>query len=112
MFIPSWYQQPIVQLVSEPATKLPYNKLQYPTYVKDTYLDVHIRVFKNTIKANGETMELDIINLFGFTLRDNIFEWGENYVQDHPNCTFEELEQTFCKRFRTINNDHEFYMQL
>jgi hypothetical protein len=22
------------------------------------------------------------------------------------------LEQTFCKRFRTINNDHEFYMQL
>jgi hypothetical protein len=112
MFIPSWYQPPIAQLVSEPTIKLPYNKLQYPTYVKDTYLDVHIRVFKNAIKANGETMEVDIINLFGFTFKDNISKWGENYVQDHPNCTFEELEQTFCKRFKTIKNDHEFYMQL
>jgi hypothetical protein len=87
MFIP-----PIVQLVSEPATKLPYMKLQYPTYVKNTNLDAHIRVFKKAIKANGEIMEVDIINLFGFILKDNIFEWDENYVQDHPNCTFEELE--------------------
>jgi hypothetical protein len=110
MFIPSWYQPPIVQLVSEPATKLPYNKLQYPTYVKDTYLDVHIRVFKNAIKANGETMEVDIINLFGFTFRDNISEWGENYVQDHPNCTFEEFGTNILQVFRTIKNDHEFYM--
>jgi hypothetical protein len=49
-------------------------------------------MFKKAIKANGETMEVDIINLFGFTLEDNIFEWGENYFQNHPNCTFEELE--------------------
>jgi len=47
-------------------------------------------------------MEVDIINMFGFTFKDNIYEWGENYVQDHPNCTFEELEQTFCKWFKTI----------
>jgi hypothetical protein len=72
-------------------------KLQYPTYVKDINLDAHIRVFKKAIKANGEIMEVDIINLFGFILRDNISEWGENYVQDHPNCTFKELEQTFHK---------------
>jgi hypothetical protein len=45
-------------------------------------------MFKKAIKANGET----IINLFGFTFKDNIFEWGEIYVQDHPNCTFEKLE--------------------
>ncbi len=73
-------------------------KLQYPTYVKHTKLDAHIRVFKKAIKANGETMEVDIINMFGFTLRNNIFEWGENFVQNHPNCTFEKLEQTFYKR--------------
>ncbi len=42
-------------------------------------------------------VEIDIINLFGFTLRGNISEWGENYVQDHLNCTFEKLEQAFCK---------------
>jgi hypothetical protein len=87
-------------------------KLQYPTYVKDINLDAHIKVFKMTIKANGETMEADIINMFGFTFKDNIFEWGENYVQDHPNCTFKELEQTFCKQFKIVKNDEEVYMQL
>jgi hypothetical protein len=56
-------------------------------------------------------VEVDIINLFGFTLKDNISKWGKNYVQDHPNCTFEELEQTFCKRFITMKNDEEVYMQ-
>ncbi len=80
MFTPSWYQPLVVQLVLEPTTKLPYRKLQYPTYVKDTDPDTHIRVFKKAIKANGETMEANIINLFGFTLRDSIFEWCENYV--------------------------------
>ncbi len=68
-------------------------KLQYPIYVKDTDPNVHIRVFKKAIKTNGETLEANIMNLFGFTLRDNIFERGENYVQDHPNCIFKELEQ-------------------
>ncbi len=63
-------------------------KLQYPTYVKDTNPDAHIRVFKKAIKANGETMEVDIINLFRFTLRDSIFEWGENYVQDPSKMHF------------------------
>jgi hypothetical protein len=74
MFIPPWYQPPIVQPVLELATKPPYKKLQYPTYIRDTGLDVHIRVVKKEIKANGETMEVDIINLFGFTCTDNIFE--------------------------------------
>jgi hypothetical protein len=72
-------------------------KLQYPTYLKDIDSDVHIRVFKKGIETNGEMGEADIINLFGFTLRDNIFEWGKNYLQNHPNCTFKKLEQTFCK---------------
>jgi hypothetical protein len=28
-------------------------------------------------------VEADIINLFGFTLRDNIFKGGENFIEDH-----------------------------
>jgi hypothetical protein len=80
MFIPPWYQPPIVQPISEPTTKLPYKKQQYPTYVKYTDPNVHIIVFKKTIKVNGETMEVDIINLFDFSWKDNIFEWGENYI--------------------------------
>jgi hypothetical protein len=87
-------------------------KSQHPIYVKDVDPNVHIKVFQKAIKANGETVESNIINLFGFTLKDNIFEWGENYVQNHPNCIFEDLEQTFCKQFRTIKNDEEVYMQL
>jgi hypothetical protein len=55
-------------------------------------------------------MEVDIINLFGFTLKDNIFEWGENFIQDHPNCTFEKLEQAFCKRFIAVKNNEVVYM--
>ncbi len=47
--------------------------LQYPTYVKDTNSDAHIRVFKKAIKANGEIMEANIINFFGFIVRDNVF---------------------------------------
>jgi hypothetical protein len=57
-------------------------------------------VFKKAIKINGETMEAKIINLFGFTLKDNISKWGENYVQDHTNCTFEKMEQTYCKQLK------------
>jgi hypothetical protein len=57
-------------------------------------------------------MEVDIINLFGFTLRDNILEWGNFFVQDHPNYTFKELEQGFCKCFRIVKNDEKIYMQL
>jgi len=56
-------------------------------------LNAHITILKKAIKINREIMEANIINMFGFTFRDNIFEWGENYVQNHPNCNFEKLEQ-------------------
>jgi hypothetical protein len=64
----------------KPATKLPYKKLQYPTYVKNIDLNARIRVFKKAIKVNGETMEANIINMFGFTFKDNVYEWVENYI--------------------------------
>ncbi len=67
------YQPPNVQPILEPTTKLPSRKLQYPTYVKDTDPDAHIKVFKKVIKANGEVVEANVINLFGFTFRDNLY---------------------------------------
>jgi hypothetical protein len=42
-------------------------------------------------------MEVNIINLLGFTFEDNISKWGDNYIRDHPNYIFEELEQAFYK---------------
>jgi hypothetical protein len=55
--------------------RLPPNKpyhwsLNYPEYVKDCNLDPHVRVFKTTIKTNGETKEVKIVNMFSFTLKD------------------------------------------
>jgi hypothetical protein len=35
------------------------------------------RVFKKAIKTNDEIMEVNIINMFSFTLRDNISKWGK-----------------------------------
>jgi hypothetical protein len=87
-----------------------YVKLQYPTSVKDIDLDAHYRIFKKTIKANGEMVEINIINIIGFILKDTIFEWGGNFVQDHPNYIFEKLKQTFHKQFKTMKNDEEAYM--
>jgi hypothetical protein len=66
MFMPPWY--PPIVILSKPISKFPYRKLQYPTYMKDIDPYAHIRVFKKIIKVNGETMETDIINMFGFTL--------------------------------------------
>jgi hypothetical protein len=88
--MPPWY--PSITIQFERTNNLPYQKLQYPTYVKDINLDVHIKIFKKIIKTNGEIVEANIINLFGFVLQYNILEWGKNFVQDHPNCTFEKLE--------------------
>jgi hypothetical protein len=59
--MPPWF--PLIVVEYEPTSNLPYKKLQYPTYVKDTNFDVHIRVFKKVIRANEETVEVNIINL-------------------------------------------------
>jgi hypothetical protein len=108
MFVPPWY--PLVASQSKPTSKLPYRKLQYPTYMKVLILMLTSKFSKKKIKTNREIMEVDIINLFGLTLQDNISKWGKNFLQDHPNYTFEELEQMFYKRFQIVKNNKEIYM--
>ncbi len=54
---------------------LPPNKpccgpLNYPKYVKDSNRDVHVRVLKANIGANGERDDAEIVNLFYYTFRD------------------------------------------
>jgi hypothetical protein len=62
--------------------------LNYLEYVKNSDQDAHVRIFKATIKANGETKYADIVNLFSFTLRDTVFDWCNNYMGGYPNCIF------------------------
>jgi hypothetical protein len=33
-----------------------------------------------------------------------------NFVQNHPNYAFDEMEQAFYKRFWTMKNDEEIYI--
>jgi hypothetical protein len=59
--------------------------------VKDFDLNVHVKVFKVAIRANGETKDVKIINLFSFIIKDIMSTWCSNYMGDYPNCIFVEL---------------------
>ncbi len=76
--------------------------LNYLEYVKDSNLDAHVRVFKPTIKANGETKYAEIVNLLSFTLRDIVFNWCNNYMGNYLDCTFAKLQLTFCTWFKIV----------
>ncbi len=70
----------------------PYHRpLDYPKYVKDFDLDVHVRIFKATIRTNSETDDVKIVNMFNFTFKDIVSNWCNNYLGDYPYCTFIEL---------------------
>jgi hypothetical protein len=94
-------------MVNPSKTPLPPNRpyhqpLNYPKYVKDFDLDVHVKVFKVAIKANNETYDVEIVNMFSFTFRDIMFDWCNNYMGDYPDCTFVELQLVFYKRFKMM----------
>jgi hypothetical protein len=57
-----------------PPNKPYHRPFNYLDYVKDSDPNVHVRVFKTTIRANGEIEDVDIDNLFCFTLRDIVFD--------------------------------------
>jgi hypothetical protein len=44
VFMPPWYQP--IPIRSKPTNKLPNQKFQYPTYVKDTNPNAHIKISK------------------------------------------------------------------
>jgi len=72
----------------------PYRRpFNYPENKKYFDLDAHIWVFKANIKANNEIVNEEIMNLFNFTLKDNASNLCNNYMQDHPNCKFIELNK-------------------
>jgi len=75
----------------------PFNYLEY---VKDSDPGAHVRVFKVVIKANSETNNVEIINLFNFTLKDIVSNRCNNYMGDYPNCTFATILLIFCKKYR------------
>ncbi len=80
--------------------------------MKDSDPNVHVRVFKVTIRPNGEIEDAKIVNMFSFTLKDIMSNYCNNYMGDYPNCTFAKLQLTLCKQFITFQNDEQVYLQL
>ncbi len=71
-----------------PPNRPSHRQLNYPKYVKDVDPNAHVKVFKVVIKANGETNDEEIVNLFSFSLRDTVSNWCNNYMGNYPNCIF------------------------
>jgi hypothetical protein len=63
-------------------------------------------VFKIVIRANSETNDVEIVNMFSFTLRNIMFELCNNYMGDYTNCILAELQLTFCKIYKKVKK-HE-----
>jgi hypothetical protein len=82
--------------------KRPYRRpLNYLEYVKDVDPNAHVRVFKVAIRTN----DVEIVNLFNFTFKNNVSNWCNNYIEDYLDSTFVELQLTFYKRYIKVLND-------
>ncbi len=62
-------------------------------------------MFWKEFQANGEKQDIEIVNLFCFTLRDTILKWGKKIMQSHRSYIFLELEVTFYKCYCIIQNN-------
>lgn len=90
----------------------PFHFHGHPIYNVRSDPNAHVHVLQKAIEANGERNDLNIVNIFCFTLRDAILEWVENFMQSHLKCTFAKLEATFCKRYWKVQTYEHVYMAL
>jgi hypothetical protein len=65
--------------------------LKYLDVKKDVDPNAYVRVFNFVVKANVETSEEYIINVFSYTQKDTTSYWCHNYMLEFPNCTFSNL---------------------
>jgi hypothetical protein len=99
---PLWYLPLAPTTHVAPSSR---KSLLYPIYSVGTNPNAHVWLFWKAIQANGEERDVNIMNLFCFTLRNAILEWGKNFIQFHSGCTFLELKFAFCKQYHIVQND-------
>jgi len=68
-------------------------------------------VFWKVIQVNDEKNDANIVNMFCFTLKDAILEWGENFMQS-PEMFFCRVKSSFCKQYQTMQTNNQVYMAL
>jgi hypothetical protein len=69
-------------------------------------------VFNFIGKANVETSEEFIINVFSYMLKDIALDWCHNYMSEFLDHIFSKLTHAFCKRHWNIQNDKQIYIEL
>ncbi len=111
------YQEPII------TTPIPDHRdghyvrpnmvaLKYPNFFKNDNLDVHVKMFNFVIKANAETSEEYIINVFSYMLRNTTLDYCQNYMSKFFDYIFKKFTHAFCKHHRKTKNDEQIYMEL
>jgi hypothetical protein len=86
--------------------------LKYLDFKTNVDLDAHVKMFKFEIKANAETFENYIINVFSYMLRNETSNWCHNYMSKYPDYIFSNLTHAFYKRHWKTQNDEQIYMEL
>ncbi len=112
------YRKPFVITIGMPnhinghsvrPNKVPLKYLDFKKYID---IDVHVKVFNFTMKANVKTFEKYIINMLNYTLKDTTSNWCHNYMSKFLEYIFLELTQAFYKHYQKIQNDEQIYMEL
>jgi len=86
--------------------------LKYPNFKKNVDPDVHGKVLNFIVKANAETFEEYVINVFKYMLRNTTSNKCHNYMLKFPNYVLSELTQAFCKCDQKTQNVEQIYMEL
>jgi hypothetical protein len=97
IFMPTWYQPNIIQF--EPTSKLPYQKFNIWHTWRILIMMLTLEFSRRQSKPMVRLWKLISSTCLVSLLWNNISKWSQNFVQNHPNCTFEELEQAFGKSF-------------
>jgi hypothetical protein len=85
---------------------------KYPNFKKDVDQDAHVKMFNFIVKANAETFEEYIINIFSYTLINTTSNLCHNYTLEFLYYIFSKLTHAFCKRHQKIQNDEQMFMEL
>jgi len=86
--------------------------LKYFNFKKDVGLNAHVTMFNSVIKANAETSQKYIINVFSFMLKNTTLDRCHDYILEFPNFIFSKFTHAFCKCHQKTQNDKQIYIEL
>jgi hypothetical protein len=104
---PPLVDQAVLPLIA-PAMK----PLSYKMYKEGADPDAHTKSFEKILWINVETNELVVMILLCTTLTDKVQKWADDYLDMHPNCTWEQFKVAFKKCYWEQQIDEQVYAAL